>query len=82
MKKDSAFQIQKIGKSQIEKIDFYWIKYVANDQLKTQGILNYLKDNYSDKVFIIHCIVFGDSNADKRLCQLQNLMTTFRMTIE
>ncbi len=79
---DSTMLIQRIGKHQIDSLDSYWLNYKANDTLKINGILNYLKDNESDRIFIIHSIVIGDNEIDKRLCHLQNLTMTFRVNDE
>ena len=82
MNTDSTMFIQKIGKQQIDSLESFWVNYKTNDKLKTNGILNYLKDNKSDRIFIIHSIVFGDTEVDTRLCHLQNLVMTFRINKE
>lgn len=79
MKNDSIMEIQEIGKHHIDSIESYWINYKADEELKTNGILNYLKDNQSNRVFIIHSVAFGENEIDNRLCHLQNLVMTFRL---
>lgn len=82
MTKDPTMQIQKIGKLKIDALNSYWISYTKNDTLKANGILNYLNDNNSDRIFIIHSVVFGENEVDKRLCQLQNLVMTLKINDE
>lgn len=82
IKKDTTFLIQKIGRLQIDKLNSFWISYTANDSLKTNGILNYLKDSNTDRIFIVHSVVFGEREIENRLCQLQNLVSTFGLNNE
>lgn len=75
---DTVSYVTDMGIQEINSIPLYWVKYLDKNTPSKTGIISYIETS-KDAIIVLNTFVFSEVDIEKKLCQLQGLITTLKL---
>jgi len=80
LKEDKGTKVKEAGKTIINGNNAIWILFKSEDQKTKKGnLVVYIKGVGNSQIFILQTSVYSSDNSKERLCNLKQLLNTFKI---
>jgi len=78
LKKDGRIKLEETGKTMINGVDAYWVRFVSNEAV--YHLVVYIKHPNLNDVYLIQASVYHPDEYKLKLCYLKNYINSFELS--
>lgn len=80
LKKDKTMKVHELGQIEINEEAAWWIKFETSESdFQLMNIVQYVKSESNNEVYLIQAMIYKSEDYDKRLCQLKRFTDSFEL---
>ncbi len=81
LKNEANIKVKQVGRTVINGNKVIWVLFKSKEELTSKGnLVIYIKKPSSNIVFILQASVYSSDNYKERLCNLKQLLNTFKLS--
>ncbi|NOX47768.1 MAG: hypothetical protein GXO89_12405 [Chlorobi bacterium] len=81
LKNESNIKVKQVGRTVINGNKVIWVLFKSKEELTSKGnLVIYIKKPSSNILFILQASVYSSDNYKERLCNLKQLLNTFKLS--